>query len=85
MACLEKLVHQAAVGALDRDRKGRRILQLPQPAHELLEPFGAVGDGERGQPVATIVKHADGVLLRSPVDPCEHPHHLRSAGCSFAR
>jgi len=72
VAGLEQPVDQAAVGPLDRDGQPGWLPETAQPADELREPVGGVGDLEGGHPRAGLVEHAHGVAFGRPVDSDEH-------------
>ena len=76
VAGFQQSVHQPPIGSLDGHGQLGRLAVAGQSADEVLEPDGAVRDGERGQFATCAVVHAHGVFLRRPVDACEHSNLL---------
>jgi len=69
VAGLEPGVDQPAVGSLDAHRHVGAVAEFAEPADQVGEPVGGVGDGEGGLDLSGVVEDAHVVGLRGPVDP----------------
>ena len=69
VAGFEQRVDQASVGPFDTDRDIDALPETSEPADQVGEPVGGVGDREPGLHPAGVVQDAHGVGLRGPVDP----------------